>query len=609
MSRAAVMLRAGAVAALTVLTLLGTVSAASAHAQLVASVPGAGERLESAPTQVVLVFSERLDPLGTDIDVLDDAGKLIASGGQIDPSDPRTMTIALPALADGLYSVNWRSLSADDGHNTQGFFNFGVGDVAVPGVGAQSNGNIHAGHGLVQSVLETLGRILSELGALLAFGLVVVLAWVVAPTSAALATRLRPWPAWALLAGGAGAAIVLPTAASSAAVDPVAYALSSDSGQLLIARIALGFIAGGTALVLARRGSRWMLPFAACAGIVAALLLAGSGHAAGFDSLAPIVIGTIHITSAGTWFAGLVVLSAMALSRQVDLKATVRPMIPRFTGVALVAAALFALSGIYLWWLVNRTVVDLSSDYSTLLVIKALLVISALLIGAVNFAGWRDRGRLGPLNRIPIEAMLALAAVGVTSLVASGSPPGPTRPVQITQEASSAAAGLDATLAIVPARPGPNQIVVNLPAGLPAGGSVVLVLDRLDQVSQTTLTPAQMAGAGPGSSFTTDAVLPPDSEWDASVRVTQSGAEVGRARFGFSFASDGALVGGVRLPIDPLIVLAVLFGALAVVGLTVALAGGWLPRANAQASRRALYLGSGAAIVAAAFALIAGPRL
>ena len=611
MTRAAFVLRALAAVALAVLTLFGTVSATSAHAQLVASIPGAGERVDAAPSQVVLVFSERLDPLGTGLDVLDSQGKLIVTGGQIDPSDPRTISLALPPLSDGLYTVNWRSLSADDGHSTQGFFNFGVGEVAVPGVGTQSGGDVHAGHGLVQSVLETLGRMLGDLGAMLAFGLAIVLAWVVRPTSNELAERLRAWPGITLLIGAAGAAIVLITAASSATVDPLAYAGSSGAGQLLLARALLGVVAGAAAISLARVASRWALPFAAFAGLCATVLLAASGHSAGFDALGPIGVAVVHIDAAGTWLAGLLVLAAVALHRPGGFSQLVRPMTHQFTAVAIVSAALFIVSGAYLWWLVNRSIIDTSSSYSTLLLIKALLVMCALAIGALNFLGWRDHGRFGPLNQIPIEAALVLVVVAVTALVASGSPPGPTRPIPIAREASSAAAGLDATLAVIPGRPGPNQIVINIPGGVAADESVTVVLDRLDQILETTLSPAAVAGggAGAGSTFTTDAILPAGSQWDASVRVTQAGQETGRARFGFSLTADGSLVGAVQPPIDPLLVLALLFAAGAVLGITLALAGGWLPRADPTASRRALVLGSAAAVVAAICALAAGPQL
>ncbi|HEY7024236.1 MAG TPA: copper resistance CopC family protein [Candidatus Limnocylindrales bacterium] len=609
MTSAAVWLRIVAAAALAFLILIGATSAASAHAQLVASVPGAGQRLDSSPSQLTLIFSERLDPLGSGIDLLDSTGKLVASGGAVDVNNPRSMSLTVPQLADGLYSVNWRTLSADDGHSTTGFFNFGVGDVAVPGVGAQSGGGVHAGHGLVQSILETVGRILSELGVMLSVGLAVVLALVVIPTSPETASWLRSWAGWALIAGGVGAIAVLVTAASSAGIDPVAYAESSGASQLLVARTVLGLVAGSITLWLATRNQRLMLVVGGLSGLAAAVLLSSSGHAAGFDSLAPIAVSVVHVVSAGAWLSGLAVMSALAVSRRNEFRSIVRPMIPRFSAVALVSAALFVVSGIYLWWLVNRTVIDLSTDYSTLLVIKALLVIAALMIGATNFLGWRRDGRIGPLTRIPVEMSLALAAVAVTALVASGSPPGPTSPTPILREASSAAGSINADLAIVPAQPGPNQIVVTLPDGVPTGETVTLILDRLDQVSESHLSPAPVAGSGPGATFTTDAVLPANSQWDASVVLSDGSSEIGRARFGFSFAADGSLMGASRPPVDPLLVLALIFGALSVVGLTIAIAGGWLPRADHLASRRALLLGSGAALTAAVLCLVAGPRL
>ena len=76
-----------------------------AHAQLVASSPGAGERLETAPEELRLIFSEPLESHGTSLNLADeDGGLLIERGGEIDPNDPYALVVAageLPALPAG----------------------------------------------------------------------------------------------------------------------------------------------------------------------------------------------------------------------------------------------------------------------------------------------------------------------------------------------------------------------------------------------------------------------------------------------------------------------------------------------------------------------------
>jgi methionine-rich copper-binding protein CopC len=108
-----------------------------AHADYERSDPPAGAELAEAPTQVQIWFTQelfrrqgenRIEVYAADgarVDLDDDA---------IDDDDRRLMTVSLaPDLPDGLYTVNWRVLSADDGHPSDGEFTFAVGDaVAAP---------------------------------------------------------------------------------------------------------------------------------------------------------------------------------------------------------------------------------------------------------------------------------------------------------------------------------------------------------------------------------------------------------------------------------------------------------------------------------------------
>jgi methionine-rich copper-binding protein CopC len=139
---------------------------ASAHAQLVASSPGAGEVVAEAPSQLVLVFSEELEEGFSSFDLTDADGATIATRqGTVDPEDSFQLVGDLPPLADGVYQVRWRSLSAADGHTASGFFSFGVGDVAaVPGGGS--------GHEAFRpDALTVAGRWVGYLGLLAGFGL------------------------------------------------------------------------------------------------------------------------------------------------------------------------------------------------------------------------------------------------------------------------------------------------------------------------------------------------------------------------------------------------------------------------------------------------------
>ena len=128
----AAVLAAGSLIFLLPLLWSGAAPVALGHAQLVSSEPGAGQVVSVSPAQLTLAFSEPIDASGTSADVLDSVGHaIVTEGGSVDPADPFTLLVPVPALADGAYSVQWRSLSAADGHTSTGFFTFGVGGASL----------------------------------------------------------------------------------------------------------------------------------------------------------------------------------------------------------------------------------------------------------------------------------------------------------------------------------------------------------------------------------------------------------------------------------------------------------------------------------------------
>ena len=110
MSRAWRRTIAGAVAAIAV---VGWASPASAHAELISSDPAAGSVLPSSPGEIVLRFTEAVDPT-------DDAVRLVAADGTPVATRPVTqdlgsdsVTATIPdQLADGSYVVAWSVVSA-----------------------------------------------------------------------------------------------------------------------------------------------------------------------------------------------------------------------------------------------------------------------------------------------------------------------------------------------------------------------------------------------------------------------------------------------------------------------------------------------------------------
>jgi hypothetical protein len=97
---------------------------AAAHASLDHAEPGAGKTVATAPHEVTLWFTEKLEPAFSTVTVIDAAGERVDAGKSRVSGD--TMVISLRQIGSGAYQVKWHALSADS-HATDGSFSFKVG--------------------------------------------------------------------------------------------------------------------------------------------------------------------------------------------------------------------------------------------------------------------------------------------------------------------------------------------------------------------------------------------------------------------------------------------------------------------------------------------------
>jgi methionine-rich copper-binding protein CopC len=99
--------------------------AASAHAFLKTSSPAVGSTLAHAPSQVVINFTEGVEPLFSSISVenaqgaREDVGKPHLAGGDTH------LAVKVKPLPPGTYTVVWHA-TATDTHKTEGSFKFTV---------------------------------------------------------------------------------------------------------------------------------------------------------------------------------------------------------------------------------------------------------------------------------------------------------------------------------------------------------------------------------------------------------------------------------------------------------------------------------------------------
>lgn len=113
------------VATLTGLLALLPVGVAS-HAFLVKSTPTRRAVVAQPPARVDLWFNERLEGAYSRVSVVNAEGRRVDLGdGSVGRDDPRLLTVSLPPLVPGTYTVRYRVLSVD-GHVVDATFSFTV---------------------------------------------------------------------------------------------------------------------------------------------------------------------------------------------------------------------------------------------------------------------------------------------------------------------------------------------------------------------------------------------------------------------------------------------------------------------------------------------------
>jgi copper resistance protein C len=96
------------------------------HAYLVKSSPTRRAVLSSAPARVVLWFNERLEAQFSQLSVWNTAGQQVDGGDvQVGPDDSKKLSVGIPTLPAGTYTIKYRVLSVD-GHIAESEFPFTV---------------------------------------------------------------------------------------------------------------------------------------------------------------------------------------------------------------------------------------------------------------------------------------------------------------------------------------------------------------------------------------------------------------------------------------------------------------------------------------------------
>jgi len=126
------------------------------HSELQTPTPADKSSVTTPVTQVSGTFTESIKKDGSSLLVKDATGTTVAQGG-VDPANDKVMTASpTTPLANGSYTVQWTTISADDGDLARGTWTFTVAVAATPSPAATTGASASAAPTATPSAVPTV---------------------------------------------------------------------------------------------------------------------------------------------------------------------------------------------------------------------------------------------------------------------------------------------------------------------------------------------------------------------------------------------------------------------------------------------------------------------
>lgn len=566
-----------------------------AHANQINSIPSPNSELEISPSRVVIWYSEPIEESFSVVTVLNAAAERVdLDDSTRDGTEPSAMSVGLPQLANGTYTVIWKNLSSVDGHKVIGSFVFAVGEPLS--TGAQIDA---VEQPLLQTVADPWLRWLVFVSAAVVIGGLVFELIIGVPVVYGVSSK-DSWQVAGIVASNAWSRVavislavlilamlgqLLQQASVLSGNSPFApnleiiksVALESGWGRLwtyrLITVIGIGvlyFVAKRSAAVGdgdagserqsdqegSLLGDSMFAQAAAVLGLVFLGLISTSSHNAASPSeikTFAIVTDFVHLSASMVWLGGVIYLAIAVpvfikkLSRS-DVYDLLNSTISRFTVLGLLSAGILVITGIFSSYMQVTVPAAVSTPYGWFLVGKLALIVPLFAFAAYNgfklakSLGIGGERRLG--RSLVIEAVLAALVFAVVGWLASLEPArqyaGRTGIGAVENVAFKAQAeGTEFDIKINPAEVGSNDVIVILTK--PNGEVIDNAVDvrvRLKFVDDDLGEPlVSLKDTGAGVWRLNDARLNIAGEYQAEVVVQRPDAFDSRTAFRFDALS------------------------------------------------------------------------
>lgn len=564
---------------------------ADAHANQINSSPAPKSELETSPDRVIVWFSEPIEESFSVITVLNSAAERVdLDDSARDPSEPSAMSVGLPPLENGTYTVVWKNLSSVDGHKVIGSFVFAVGEPLSAGAQIET-----VEQPLLQTVADPWLRWLVFITAAVVIGGLSFELLVGIPVVYGESAR-DSWQAagvavsaqWSRIAGVSLVVLFLAmigqllqqasVLSGNSAFTPDlgilrSVALDSGWGRLWTYRL-VSVIGIGILFVVARNmamplddddeedadgsllADSIVAQAAAVLGLVFLGLIAASGHnAASPSDVKTLAIATdfIHLVSSMIWLGGLIYL-AFAVPiyvRQLpgaNASELLESAIPRFSVIGVLSAGILVITGVFSSYMQVTSPEAMATPYGRFLIAKFALLVP--LFGLAGYNGFRLARHLGiggerTLSKsIFIESFIAVFVFVAVGWLASLEPArqyagrmGIGAEDKATYQ--DVADGTEFDIKIDPAEVGENDVIVRITK--PNGEAIENAVDvrvRLKFVDDDLGEPlVSLEDTGAGIWRLNDAQLNIAGEYQAEIVVQRPDAFDARTAFRFDARS------------------------------------------------------------------------
>jgi copper transport protein len=540
------------VPALAAIFVIAAAAPAWAHAILQSADPPQDGVTAQAPTQLTLTYNENVEVSFGAIRVYTcSGGRITTSAPRHSPTSGHTVIVSVPKLADGVYIVSWRVISADS-HPVQGTYSFRVGPGPAPSVNGCA-AEVTAKSSKTVGVLFGVARAGVFAGLALLIGGAVFLLLISGGTSARGSTRKAMWVGWAVLVVSTIAALMLqgPYAAGAGMGDAVKWSVVDDVlhtrfGHVTEVRLLLLVVAFALLAVVAIvfRGRRAPLWWTGLGGLVAIGLAATpgyAGHAATGDfTVFAVPLDTIHVLAMSVWLGGLVVLLAAALGG--GFSGGLRRALSTFSRVAFWCVVVLIGSGLFASWrqVGFRIRGYTGTSYGHILLVKLAIVVALVGVAAISRSIVRSR-RAAPLDApdtavaaidertiaglrksVAGEVLLGITVLAVTALLVNAQPARSALTPKLFSGSVTTGSGANAMTieaTVDPAHVGLNQIHVYTLTTKGANLAVRSISAKL--VDGNTTVPAGLVKGGANHWLTNSAAIPTAGNYQMLIEVVR----------------------------------------------------------------------------------------